>query len=102
MEPSSFLTRSGHNHHTPDPSAGHAEHGASGGRWGEDLLTQFGLRMARHGMSISRTQMCRDPVYAQQQISHARGMEDASLHQLANRLSAPVATQADATSATAH
>lgn len=54
--------------------------------WSADLLMQFSLSMARHGMSISRLQMRNDPAYALQQIAHARSLEDLALHQLAARL----------------
>jgi hypothetical protein len=50
------------------------------------LLTQFSLRMASHGMSISRTQMGSDLAYGQQQILHARELDDVLLHQLADQL----------------
>jgi len=70
--------------------------------WPEDLLTLFGLRMARHGMSISRTQMCSDSAYAQQQIACAREMDDTSLHKLADRLMEIAGAGAVPTPITAH
>lgn len=54
--------------------------------WPEALLTQFGLRMASHGMSISRIGMQVDTGYALQQLAHAREMGDASLAALAEEL----------------
>ena len=43
--------------------------------WPEELLSQFSLRMAGHGMSISRTHMLGNPGYALQQLAHARALE---------------------------
>jgi hypothetical protein len=40
--------------------------------WPQELLSQFGLRMAGHGMSISRTHMLGNPRYALQRLVHAR------------------------------
>ena len=68
----------------------------------EDLLAQFSLRMACHGMSISRTHMRFDPGYAQQQLGHALGMDDRCLRALAERLSAAVDAAAPAQPATTH
>lgn len=50
--------------------------------WSADLLSQFGLRMASHGMSISRTQMQSNPGYALQQLAHARALDDDHLQLL--------------------
>jgi len=54
--------------------------------WSEDLLSQFGLRMASHGMSISSTQMRASPRYAMQQLAHARAINDDRLQLLAARM----------------
>ena len=54
--------------------------------WPLDLLESFSLRMASHGMSISRALMMCDRQYAVQQLTHAQGMEDACLHDLAVQL----------------
>jgi hypothetical protein len=54
--------------------------------WSDELLSQFGLRMASHGMSISRAQMRSSPGYALQQLSHARALGDATLDLLADQL----------------
>jgi hypothetical protein len=50
--------------------------------WPDDLLSQFGLRMASHGMSISRTQMQASPGYALEQLAHARALDDDRLQLL--------------------
>lgn len=87
-----------------EPSTGHGEwrlahqrpqrgSEAPAARWPEELLTQFSLRMARHGMSISRTQMGSDSAYGQQQILHARELDDVFLHRLADRLAESAAIQ---------
>lgn len=54
--------------------------------WSDDLLSQFGLRMARHGMSISSTQMRASPLYAMQQLAHARAISDDTLQLLAAQM----------------
>lgn len=54
--------------------------------WPEDLLAAFGMRMAGHGMSISRVEMQRDPRYALQQLAHARELGDAHLNVLAEQM----------------
>lgn len=54
--------------------------------WPDELLSQFGLRMASHGMSISRTQMRYSPGYALQQLAHARALSDATLELLVVQL----------------
>jgi hypothetical protein len=54
--------------------------------WPEELLSQFSLRMASHGMSISRTHMLGNPGYALQQLVHARAMGDDTLLMLASQL----------------
>jgi len=54
--------------------------------WPDGLLSQFGLRMASHGMSISRAQMRSSPGYALQQLSHARALGDATLNLLVDQL----------------
>ena len=54
--------------------------------WPDELLGQFGLRMASHGMSISRTQMRGSAGYALQQMAHARALGDATLELLVVQL----------------
>ena len=54
--------------------------------WSDELLSQFGLRMASHGMSISRAQMRSSPGYALQQLSHARALGDLTLDLLVDQL----------------
>jgi hypothetical protein len=54
--------------------------------WSEELLSQFSLRMASHGMSISRTHMLGNPGYALQQLAHARALGDATLDLLVGQL----------------
>ncbi len=54
--------------------------------WPEDLLGLFSLRMAGHGMSISRVHMLGNPGYALQQLAHARAMGDDTLGILASQL----------------
>jgi hypothetical protein len=54
--------------------------------WPEELLSQFGLRMAGHGMSISRTHMLGNPRYALQQLVHARALGDDTLDLLVGQL----------------
>lgn len=54
--------------------------------WSDDLLSQFGLRMAHHGMSISRAQMRGSPAYALQQLVHARALGDDVLDLLVAQL----------------
>lgn len=54
--------------------------------WPEELLSQFGLRMSGHGMSISRMHMLGNPGYALQQLAHARALGDATLDLLVGQL----------------
>lgn len=54
--------------------------------WSDELLSQFGLRMASHGMSISRVQMRSSPGYALQQMAHARALGDDTLELLVVQL----------------
>jgi hypothetical protein len=54
--------------------------------WPNDLLTLFSLRMAGHGMSISRIDMQCDPRYALKQLLDAREMGDATLALIAEQL----------------
>ena len=54
--------------------------------WPLDLLENFSLRMARHGMSISRGMMMCDRRYAVEQLTHAKSMEDPCLYDLATQL----------------
>ena len=41
-----------------------------------DLIEAFSLRMARHGMCVSRRMMLNDPAYARQQATHAHSLDD--------------------------
>ncbi len=41
-----------------------------------DLIEAFSLRMARHGMCVSRRMMLADPAYARQQAAHAHDIDD--------------------------
>lgn len=54
--------------------------------WPQDLLVAFSLRMASHGMSISRALMLCDRRYALQQLVHAHSLDDEALHVLAVQL----------------
>lgn len=54
--------------------------------WPPELLEAFSLRMARHGMSISRPLMLSDKRYALQQLVHAQAMSDDALRLMALRL----------------
>ena len=54
--------------------------------WPLDLLENFSLRMAGHGMCISRALMMCDRSYAVQQLTHAQSMEDPCLHDMAKQL----------------
>ena len=54
--------------------------------WPEDVLLSFSLRMAGHGMSISRPLMVCDRRYAMQQIMFAHSLPDARLQKLAVHL----------------
>lgn len=54
--------------------------------WPEDVLMSFGLRMAGHGLSISRTLMLCDRRYAMQQLMFAHSFQDKRLQQLAAKL----------------
>jgi hypothetical protein len=51
--------------------------------WNEALLHVFCLRMASHGMSVSRTLMMCDRRYALQQLDHAHNMADDVLRSMA-------------------
>lgn len=51
--------------------------------WPVDLLDAFSLRMASHGMSISRPLMLSDKCYALQQLVHGQTMGDETLRLLA-------------------
>lgn len=69
------------------PAAETLSHGPAGALpWPDDLLSQFGLRMASHGMSISSAQMRANPGYALQQLAHARAMDDDTLQLLAMQM----------------
>lgn len=50
--------------------------------WPADLLDAFSLRMARHGMSISRPLMLSDKCYALRQLVHGQTMNDEALRLL--------------------
>lgn len=54
--------------------------------WPEDLMLSFSLRMAVHGMSISRTLMVCDRRYAMQQLMFAHSLQDIRLQKLAAQL----------------
>lgn len=54
--------------------------------WPHDLLAAFSLRMASHGMSISRSLMLCDRRYALQQLVDAHSLDDESLRELAVQL----------------
>lgn len=54
--------------------------------WSQDQLVAFSLRMAAHGMSISRSLMLCDRRYALQQLVHAHSLDDAALRVLAVQL----------------
>lgn len=41
-----------------------------------DLIEAFSLRMARHGMCVSRRMMLADPAYAREQTGHAHSFDD--------------------------
>lgn len=56
--------------------------------WPDELLTQFSLRMASHGLSISRVAMRGDSRYATQQLNHARSMNDPTLALLVDEMCA--------------
>jgi hypothetical protein len=54
--------------------------------WPLDLLENFSLRMASHGMCISRALMMCDRRYAVEQLTHAKSIEDPWLYDLATQL----------------
>ena len=54
--------------------------------WPLELLENFSLRMAGHGMCISRALMVCDRQYAVQQLTYAKGMDDPHLHDMAVQL----------------
>lgn len=54
--------------------------------WPEDVLLSFSLRMAGHGMSVSRTLMLCDRRYAMQQLMFAHSLPDTRLQKLAAQL----------------
>jgi hypothetical protein len=54
--------------------------------WPKELLETFSLRMASHGMSISRALMLCDRRYALQQLAHAHNMADETLRLMAVQL----------------
>lgn len=70
-----------------EPAAGSPGHDAGDQTpWSNELLSQFGLCMASHGMSISSTQMRVSPRYAMQQLAHARAINDDRLQLLATQM----------------
>ncbi|MBS3998267.1 MAG: hypothetical protein KGZ67_13220 [Hydrogenophaga sp.] len=54
--------------------------------WPHDLLVAFSLRMATHGMSLSRSLMLCDRRYALQQLVDAHSLDDEGLRVLAVQL----------------
>ncbi|MDQ7744237.1 hypothetical protein [Hydrogenophaga pseudoflava] len=54
--------------------------------WPADLLEAFSLRMAGHGMSISRPLMLSDKCYALQQLVHGQNLDDETLRLLSVQL----------------
>jgi hypothetical protein len=54
--------------------------------WPTDLLDAFSLRMASHGMSISRPLMLSDRCYALQQLVHGQNLDDETLRLLSVQL----------------
>lgn len=54
--------------------------------WPQELLERFSLRMAGHGMSISRALMLSDRPYALQQLVHAHSLGDETLSLMAAQL----------------
>lgn len=54
--------------------------------WPHDLLVAFSMRMASHGMSISRSLMLCDRRYALQQLVDAHSLDDEALRVLAVQL----------------
>lgn len=51
--------------------------------WSQDVLGDFSLRMADHGLSVSSTMMRNDARYALEQVRHAHSLRDESLRDLA-------------------
>lgn len=54
--------------------------------WPNELLETFSLRMASHGMCVSRALMLCDRRYALQQLAHAHNMADDTLRLMAVQL----------------
>lgn len=54
--------------------------------WPNELLEAFSLRMAGHGMSISRPLMLSDKCYALQQLVHGQNLDDETLRLLSVQL----------------
>lgn len=54
--------------------------------WPEDLMLSFSLRMAVHGVKVSRTLMVCDRRYAMQQLMFAHSLQDTRLQKLAAQL----------------
>ena len=54
--------------------------------WPTELLEAFSLRMAGHGMSISRPLMLSDKCYALQQLVHGQNLNDETLRLLSVQL----------------
>lgn len=60
------------------------------GDWNEDVLGDFSLRMANHGLSVSSTMMRHDPRYALEQVRHAHSLPDDGLRHLAEAVAREV------------
>ena len=54
--------------------------------WPRELLETFTLRMASHGMCVSRALMLCDRRYALEQLAHASNLADETLHLMAEQL----------------
>lgn len=54
--------------------------------WSPDVVGDFSLRMANHGLSVSSTMMRRDPLYALEQLHHAHSLPDQGLRELADAM----------------
>ena len=62
------------------------QHAATTTPWPAELLEAFSLRMASHGMSVSRAMMACDRRYALQQLSDAHNLADETLRLMAVQL----------------
>lgn len=54
--------------------------------WPRELLETFTLRMASHGMCVSRALMLCDRRYALEQLAHAHNLADDTLHLMVEQL----------------